>query len=103
MDIDWSEYKRSQSYRIKVDNYLAGKKLEAAQPRREWQPARVSATMITLCDKRGLDVRGMTANDAAAALKEHTRPITHNPKTYNPATATPAQVDAYLNFVFGPV
>lgn len=103
MNIDWSEYKKSPSYRATVDSYLAGKKLEAAQPRREWQPQMVSRTMITLCDKRGLNVRGMTANDAAAALKAHTKPVTHNPKTYNPATATPAEVEAYLNFVFGPV
>jgi len=100
MVIDWSEYKRSQSYRIKVDSYLAGKKAELATPRREWQPQRVSSNMIALCDKRGLNVRGMTANEAAAALKEHTRPAPKRP--YDPMTATPAEVEAYLTSIFGP-
>jgi hypothetical protein len=100
MDIDWSEYKRNQSYRIKVDNYLAAKKVELALPRREWQPQRVGSTMIAMCDKRGLNVRGMTASEAAAVLKKHTRPAPARP--YDPMTATPAEVDAYLTSLFGP-
>jgi len=102
MEINWSEYKRSASYRAQVDSYLAGKKAELATPRREWQPQRVSNNMIALCDKRGLNVRGMTAGDAAAALKEHTRPTPKHARPYDPMTATPAEVEAYLTSIFGP-
>lgn len=105
MDIDWSEYRKSPSYRATVDAYLAGEKLRAAQPRREWQPQRVSAAMIRICDKRGLDVRDMTATEAAEALRAHIRPVArpYNPNTYDPNTATPAEVEAYINHLFGPV
>lgn len=103
MEIDWSEYKRSASYRIKVDSYLAGKKAELATPRREWQPQRVSGTMIRICEKRGLDVRGMTATEAANALADHKRAMTAKPtRPYDPMTATPAEVEAYLTSIFGP-
>ena len=101
--IDSSQWRSSQAYRTQARNEVEPQRAALMLPRTtRTGPQMVSAAMIRISDKHGLDVRGMTASEAANALKAHTKPTTHNPKTYNPATATPAEVEAYLTSIFGP-
>jgi hypothetical protein len=98
--IDSSKWRSSEAYRTQARNEVDAQRAALMLPRTaRTGPQMVSAAMIRISAKQGLDVRGMTASEAANALKEHTRP-TRRP--YDPMTASPAEVDAYLTSIFGP-
>jgi len=98
--IDSSQWRSSQTYRNQARNEVDAQRAALMMPRTtRTGPQMVSAAMIRISDKHGLDVRGMTASDAANALKEHTRPTA---RPYDPMTATPSEIEAYLTSIFGP-
>jgi hypothetical protein len=77
MDIDWSEYKRSQSYRIKVDNYLGGKKAELALPRTQG-PKMATDAQIRLACARDINVKGLTFTEATQAINARAKEMAAN-------------------------
>ena len=80
--IDSSQWRNSEAYRTKARNEVEAQRAALMLPRAaRTGPQMVSAAMIRISAKQGLDVRGMTASDAANALKEHTRPHLYAPTT----------------------
>ena len=97
--IDSSQWRSSEAYRTQARNEVEAQRAALMLPRTaRTGPQMVSAAMIRISAKQGLDVRGMTASEAANALKEHTRP--------QPNAITAAEMaanEAECLRVFGPV
>ena len=97
--IDSSQWRKDKTYRDRARNEVDAQRAALALPRTaRTGPQMVSAAMIRIADKHDLDVRGMTASEAAQALKEHTRP--------QPNALTAAEMaanEAECLRVFGPV
>lgn len=97
--IDSSQWRKDAAYRTQARNEVEAQRAELMLPRTaRTGPQMVSAAMIRISAKQGIDVRGMTASEAAAALKEHTRP--------QPNALTAAEMaanEAECLRVFGPV
>jgi hypothetical protein len=97
--IDSSQWRNSGAYRTQARAEVDAQRAALMLPRTaRTGPQMASAAMIRISAKQGLDVRGMTASEAANALKEHTRP--------QPNAITAAEMaanEAECLRVFGPI